>query len=65
MKVLVVGAGGVGSAFARIAGQRGSFEKVVIADYDRGRPSGRPDRRHDQFLGRHVDASDEVRPSPS
>ena len=37
MKVLVVGAGGVGSAFARIAAQRSSFAKVVIADFDRGK----------------------------
>ena len=34
MRVLLVGAGGVGSAFARIAARRGSFEEVTVADYD-------------------------------
>jgi len=32
MKVLVVGAGGVGAAFAAIAQRRGAFERVVLAD---------------------------------
>jgi saccharopine dehydrogenase-like NADP-dependent oxidoreductase len=34
MRILVVGAGGVGSAFAPIAARRAFFEHVVIADYD-------------------------------
>jgi len=37
MRVLVLGAGGVGSAFAHIAARRGNFEKVVMADYDKER----------------------------
>src|SRR5277367_6348871 len=32
MKVLVVGAGGVGAAFAAIAQRRPAFERVVLAD---------------------------------
>lgn len=34
MRVLVVGAGGVGDAVARIAARRSFFEVMVIADYD-------------------------------
>jgi len=34
MRILVVGAGGVGDAVARIAARRGFFEQLVLADYD-------------------------------
>lgn len=34
MRILLVGAGGVGSAFAAIAARRDFFETIVIADYD-------------------------------
>ena len=34
MKILLVGAGGVGAAFAAIAARRDFFEQIVIADYD-------------------------------
>ena len=34
MRILVVGAGGVGDAVARIAARRSFFDKLVIADYD-------------------------------
>jgi saccharopine dehydrogenase-like NADP-dependent oxidoreductase len=37
MRVLLVGAGGVGSAFAAIAARRDFFEAIVIADYDPAR----------------------------
>jgi saccharopine dehydrogenase (NAD+, L-lysine forming) len=37
MRVLVVGAGGVGAAVARIAGRRGFVESLVLADVDRPR----------------------------
>ncbi len=33
MKILLVGAGGVGSAFCAIAARRGFFEAIVVADY--------------------------------
>ena len=38
MRILIVGAGGVGSAAARIAVRRSFFETLVIADYDPARP---------------------------
>ena len=47
VKVLVVGAGGVGAAFAAIAQRRDAFERVVLADVSArarargGRPPGR------------------------
>jgi saccharopine dehydrogenase (NAD+, L-lysine-forming) len=59
VKVLVVGAGGVGSAFARIAAQRNSFERVVIADYDLGRAERAAQSAADHFSAVQVDASDQ------
>ena len=62
MKVLVVGAGGVGAAFAGIAQRRDAFVQVVLADIDEARaraaiePLGEPDR----FGAAQVDASDQV-----
>ena len=59
MKVLVVGAGGVGAAFAAIAQRRPVFERVVLADVS-------PQRAHDavarlgeagRFGAERVDAS--------
>jgi saccharopine dehydrogenase (NAD+, L-lysine forming) len=59
MRVLVVGAGGVGAAFAAIAQRRAAFEKVVLADVS-------PRRAHDvvarlgeadRFTAEQVDAS--------
>jgi saccharopine dehydrogenase (NAD+, L-lysine forming) len=37
VKILLVGAGGVGAAFAAIAARRDFFEQIVIADYDPAR----------------------------
>ena len=37
MRILLVGSGGVGDAFARIAARRTFFEAVVVADYDLAR----------------------------
>jgi saccharopine dehydrogenase (NAD+, L-lysine-forming) len=37
MRILVIGAGGVGSAVAPIAARRSFFEHMVIADYDAAR----------------------------
>ena len=37
MRVLVVGSGGVGAAFASIAGRRDVFEQIVVADIDGAR----------------------------
>jgi saccharopine dehydrogenase (NAD+, L-lysine-forming) len=60
MRVLVVGAGGVGAAFAAIAQRRPLFEHVVLADVALQRAQavatrlGEPDR----FAAERVDASD-------
>jgi saccharopine dehydrogenase (NAD+, L-lysine forming) len=60
MRVLVVGAGGVGAAFAAIAQRRPTFEQVSLADVS-------PTRAHDvvaglgeadRFAAERVDASD-------
>jgi saccharopine dehydrogenase (NAD+, L-lysine-forming) len=37
MRILVVGSGGVGAAFAPIAARRDFYEQVVFADIDEGR----------------------------
>ena len=44
MKVLVVGAGGVGAAFAGIAQRRAVFEQVVLADVSLERAQAAADR---------------------
>ena len=56
MKILLVGAGGVGAAFASIAARRDFFEQVVIADYDRGRAE-RAAEADARFVAAQVDAS--------
>ena len=38
MRILVVGTGGVGAAFAAIARRRSFFEHCALADYDPARP---------------------------
>ena len=57
MRILLIGAGGVGGAFAAIAARRDFYETVVIADYDevRAEKAAAVDRR---FTGARVDASD-------
>jgi len=63
MRVLVVGSGGVGDAFARIAVQRDFFELLVMSDYDQARASAtvasatarRPGER--RLVAAKVDAS--------
>ncbi|MFD7878605.1 ATP-binding protein, partial [Streptomyces sp. NPDC059766] len=37
MRVLLVGAGGVGTAITRIAARRSFFEAMVVADHDPAR----------------------------
>jgi saccharopine dehydrogenase (NAD+, L-lysine-forming) len=59
MKVLVVGAGGVGGAFARIAARRRSFSSVVIADFDPARAERTAQAAGEGFSGVRVDASDQ------
>jgi len=59
MKVLVVGAGGVGAAFAAIAQRRAVFEHVVLADLSPERAQAAVDRlgERDRFSAERVDAS--------
>ena len=60
MRILVLGAGGVGSAVARIAVRREFPTRVVVADYDLSRAeaavAGLADER---FVAARVDASDQ------
>jgi saccharopine dehydrogenase-like NADP-dependent oxidoreductase len=56
MRILLVGAGGVGTAAARIAARRSFFEALVVADYDAGRAQ-RVAAFDDRFLAAQVDAS--------
>ncbi len=57
MKILLVGAGGVGAAFAAIAARREFFERLVIADYDLSRAE-RAASIDERFSAAQVDASD-------
>ncbi len=57
MRVLLVGAGGVGTAFARIAARRG-FADLVIADYDFARAQ-RAAQASDRYQAVALDARDE------
>jgi saccharopine dehydrogenase (NAD+, L-lysine-forming) len=59
MKVLVVGAGGVGAAFAAIAQRRQAFERVVLADVALERAQAVAQRLGEpgRFAAERVDAS--------
>jgi saccharopine dehydrogenase-like NADP-dependent oxidoreductase len=61
MRILVVGTGGVGSAFAAIAQRRAFFEQITLADLDPARSQAVVDRlgEHDRFDAARVDASSE------
>src|SRR4249919_2461505 len=56
MRILLVGAGGVGGAFAAIAARRDFFETIVIADYDESR-AARAAEVDPRFSAAKVDAS--------
>ena len=59
MRILLVGAGGVGSAFTAIAARRDFFEACVVADYDAGRAEKAVAALgDDRFVAARVDASD-------
>jgi len=57
VRILLVGAGGVGGAFASIAARRDFFDTIVCADYDlaRAEKAASSDRR---YAAAQVDASD-------
>jgi saccharopine dehydrogenase (NAD+, L-lysine-forming) len=57
MRILLVGAGGVGGAFTAIAARRSFFDTIVIADYDAARAE-RAAAADDRFVAAQVDASD-------
>jgi saccharopine dehydrogenase (NAD+, L-lysine-forming) len=57
MRILLVGAGGVGRAFARIAARR-RFADLVIADYDLGRAE-QAAAAEDSYVAIRLDARDE------
>ncbi len=59
MRVLLVGAGGVGTAFARIAARHDAFEHVVIADREKDRAERAAQRASDRFKAVALDASDD------
>ncbi len=58
MRVLLVGAGGVGTAFARIAARR-PFADLVVADYDLARAQ-RAAAAKDSYTAVQLDARDEA-----
>ena len=60
MRILLVGAGGVGTAMARIAARR-PFAELVIADYDLGRAQ-RAAAARDGYGAMHLDARVTSRP---
>ncbi len=56
MRILLVGAGGVGTAIARIAGRR-RFADLIVADYDLARAQH---AAGDRFIAVRLDARDET-----
>jgi saccharopine dehydrogenase-like NADP-dependent oxidoreductase len=62
MRVLIVGAGGVGAAVAAIARRRAFIEQLTLADVDERRAAGVAARMGDdrRFASARVDASDEA-----
>ncbi|HEY3014384.1 MAG TPA: saccharopine dehydrogenase C-terminal domain-containing protein [Nocardioides sp.] len=56
MRILLVGAGGVGAAFAAIAARRDFYEALVVADYDET-SAKRAAAVDDRFTAAQVDAS--------
>ncbi len=60
MRILILGAGGVGSAAALIAARRSFPSHVVVADYDRARAEAAAVATKDgRFVAAQVDASDQ------
>jgi saccharopine dehydrogenase (NAD+, L-lysine forming) len=63
VRILLVGSGGVGGAFARIAAGRDFFDRIVLADHDQARAERtvaavrRRHRTDHRFVAARVDAS--------
>ena len=63
MRILLVGAGGVGTAVTRIAARRSFFDHMVVSDYDLGRAEAAVAALGDlggRFSAVRVDASDQA-----
>ncbi|PJJ71095.1 saccharopine dehydrogenase-like NADP-dependent oxidoreductase [Diaminobutyricimonas aerilata] len=65
MRILLVGAGGVGDAIAKIAARRSFFETIVVSDYDPGRAErtiawieAKHGPQGGRFVAARIDASD-------
>jgi saccharopine dehydrogenase-like NADP-dependent oxidoreductase len=58
MRILVVGAGGVGDAFARIVARRSYATRVVVGDIDPGRAAATAAHLGERGVGIGLDASD-------
>ena len=65
MKILLVGAGGVGNAIAKIAARRTFFETMIVCDYDLARAeatiawiAAKHGPQGDRFVAAKIDASD-------
>ena len=59
VRVLVIGAGGVGAAVAAVAKRRDFFERITFADVDEGKARAAVEREDDpRFRATAVDASD-------
>ena len=60
MRVLVIGAGGVGTAIARTASKWNLFEYVAVADYDEAKARRAVEGAGERFAAFRVDAGDEA-----
>ena len=61
MRILLVGAGGVGGAITGIAARRRFFDAMVVADYDESKAQRAAERTGDErFSAIKLDASDEA-----
>ena len=59
MRILLIGAGGVGAAVAAVAQRRDFFERLVLADVDESRAAAASERTGDPRIGSApIDASD-------
>ena len=54
MRILMIGAGGVGDAATKIAVERDFFEAFVVADYDLGRAQATVDNAHMRYFILHA-----------
>lgn len=64
MRILLIGAGGVGDAFAKIAARRDFFESIIVSDYDLSRAErtiawieAKHGAQGDRFVAAQIDAS--------